>query len=104
MQPSKFLKWKKTHKYHDGLSIVKNSCHCASQFCNVLICIDVQSETNSDNGHLLFSIFKKNKKTTKSAIFCLYSKDIVKPDRSYYKQDVADVRSTTDFVVFLFKI
>ena len=38
-----------------------------------------QNKTNSENGHLGFSIFKKNKKTTESVIFRLYFKDIVKP-------------------------
>ena len=34
-------------------------------------------KTNSKNGHLVFSILKKNKKTTESMIFRLYSKDVV---------------------------
>ena len=38
-----------------------------------------QNKTNSENGHLGFSIFKKNKKTTESVIFRLYFKDNVKP-------------------------
>ena len=29
----------------------------------------IQNKTNSENGHLGFSIFKKNKKTTESVIF-----------------------------------
>ena len=37
------------------------------------------NKINSENGHLGFSIFKKNKKTTESVIFRLYFKDIVKP-------------------------
>ena len=42
----------------------------------------IQNKTNSENGHLGFSIFKKNKKTTDSVIFRLYFKDIVNKQRS----------------------
>ena len=35
----------------------------------------IQNKTNSENGHFVFSIFKK-KQATESVIFRLYSKDI----------------------------
>ena len=38
----------------------------------------VGNKTNSENGNLVFLIFKKNIKTMELVIFCLFSKDIVK--------------------------
>ena len=40
------------------------------------------NKTNSENGHLGFSIFKK---TTESVIFRLYFKDIVKPMNHWFE-------------------
>ena len=40
---------------------------------------ELKNNTNSENGHLVFSIFKKKQENNGVMIFRLYSKDIIKP-------------------------
>ena len=77
-------------------NMARNVCQALKQLpiVSVTVCMDsivaletmtsrelkeMQNKTNSENRHLVFLIDRKNNKTTKSVIFRLYSKDIVKP-------------------------
>ena len=77
-------------------NMARNVCQALKQLpiVSVTVCMDsivaletmtsrelkeIQNKTNSKNRHLVFLIDRKNSKTTKSVIFRLYSKDIVKP-------------------------